>query len=102
MPIYLARLGDDGTEELVRTLSEQALQDLLNAEPTAHIGSPSPRALRVGVCYRSGRPRLLSTPARRREADKPNVRVAPCSLLLSCPARPKIANEEIVRAAFHA
>jgi putative transposase len=72
----LARLGDEGTKELSRRLLEQALQDLIDAELTAHIGADRHQRSEARSNYRNGgRPRMLSTPAGDVELRIPKVRV---------------------------
>jgi len=72
----LARLGDDGTKELFRRMLEQALQDLVDAELTAHIGASRHERSESRSNYRNGgRPRVLSTPAGDVELRIPKVRV---------------------------
>jgi putative transposase len=72
----LARLGDEGTKELFRRLLEQALQDLVDAELTAHIGADRHERSDARSNYRNGgRSRTLSTPAGDVELRIPKVRV---------------------------
>ncbi len=72
----LARLGDDGTKELFRRLLEEALQELIDAELTAHVGADRHQRSDSRSNYRNGgRPRMLSTPAGDVELRIPKVRV---------------------------
>lgn len=72
----LARLGDDGTKELFRRLLQEALQELIDAELTAHIGADRHQRSESRQNYRNGgRPRMLSTPAGDVELRIPKVRV---------------------------
>jgi transposase-like protein len=72
----LAPLGDDGTKKLFSALLEQALQDLIDAELSAHIGADRHQRSESRSNYRNGgRPRVLSTPAGDVELRIPKVRV---------------------------
>ncbi len=72
----LARLGDDGTKELFRRLLEQALQELIDAELTTHIGASRHERSNARSNYRNGgRSRVLSTPTGDVELRIPKVRV---------------------------
>ena len=72
----LARLGDDGSKELFRRLLEQALQELIDAGLTAHIGADRHQRSESRSNYRNGgRARMLSTPAGDVELRIPKVRV---------------------------
>ncbi len=72
----LARVGDDGLKDLLRTLLQQALQDLIDAELTAAIGAGPHERTDARTNHRNGgRPRTLSTPAGDVELRIPKVRV---------------------------
>ena len=72
----LARLGDEGTEELFRRLLEYALQDLIDAELTTQIGASRHERSDTRSNWRNGgRTRTLSTPAGDVELRIPKVRV---------------------------
>ncbi len=72
----LAKLGDEGAQELFRRLLEQALQDLIDAELTAQIGARRHERTDARTNYRNGgRTRLLSTPAGDVELRIPKLRV---------------------------
>ena len=71
----LAHFGDDGTKELFRTLLEDALQDLIDAEVTAQIGASRHERTDSRSNYRNGaRERDLSTPAGDVELRIPKLR----------------------------
>lgn len=71
----LARFGEDGTKDLFRRLLEQALQDLIDAEVTAHIGASRHERTDTRSNYRNGtRERDLSTPAGDVELRIPKLR----------------------------
>lgn len=76
-------MGDDGTKELFRRLLQEALQELIDAELTAHIGADRHQRSESRQNYRNGgRPRMLSTPAGDVELRIPKVRVG-------CPSHPE-------------
>ena len=71
----LAHFGDDGTKDLFRSLLEQALQDLIDAEVTAQIGAGRHERTDTRSNYRNGaRERGLSTPAGDVELRIPKLR----------------------------
>ncbi len=71
----LARFGDDGTKDLFRRLLEQALQDLIDAELTSHIGASRHERTDARSNYRNGtRDCALSTQAGDVELRIPKLR----------------------------
>jgi len=71
----VAHSGDDGTKELFRALLEQALQDLIDAEVTAKIGTGRHERTDSRSNWRNGaRDRDLSTPAGDVELRIPKLR----------------------------